>query len=104
MKTNDGILLWNFSADFRPNEMKNLCVEYDKYESAESKRRLYVALTRAEDYVCILGQNQEKRRNDCWYDLIKREMNTEKFKEMEICEHKLLRFGDFSAANICHTT
>lgn len=99
LKTNDGILLWNFSADFRPNKMKNLCAEYDKYESAESKRRLYVALTRAEDYVCILGQNQEKRRNDCWYDFIKREMNAEKFKEMEICEQKLLRLGNFSIAN-----
>ena len=99
LKTNDDILLWNFSADFRPNEMKNLCAEYDKYEAAESKRRLYVALTRAEDYVCILGQNQEKRRNDCWYDFIKREMNAEKFKETAICEQKLLRFGNFSVAN-----
>lgn len=99
LKTDDGILLWNFSSDFRTNEMQKLCAEYDKYEVAESKRRLYVALTRAEDYVCILGQNQEKRRNNCWYDLIKSEMNAEKFKETKICEQKLLRFGDFSIAN-----
>ena len=100
LKTDDGILLWNFSSDFRTSEMQKLCAEYDKYETEESKRRLYVALTRAEDYVCILGQNQEKRRNTCWYDLIKSEMDVEKFKKTEeFCEQKLLRFGDFSIAN-----
>lgn len=104
LKTDGGVLLWNFSSDLRTKEMKELCEKYAEYETAESKRTLYVALTRAEDYVCVLGQRKEKMNDNCWYNLIKREMDTNKFREIKICEQPAKRFGDFSIANRAENT
>lgn len=99
LQTDDGILLWNMSANMRTSAMEDIYNNYSKYELDESRRRLYVALTRAEDYVCVLGQARKNRQSNCWYDLIKREMNTNKFEEINVGDQKILRFGEFSVAN-----
>lgn len=51
----------------------NRIIERDKQDAAEEYRRLlYVALTRAEDRLCICGYCQNKKpKDDCWYHLCK---------------------------------
>jgi ATP-dependent helicase/nuclease subunit A len=39
-------------------------------EKAERKRLLYVALTRAEDWLILCGAGQKRRPADCWYDML----------------------------------
>ena len=39
-------------------------------ENAERRRLLYVALTRAEDWLILCGANQKRRPQDCWYDIL----------------------------------
>jgi ATP-dependent helicase/nuclease subunit A len=67
LKTKDGILLWDFSSKMRPKIMESLWNERMQFATMESWRLLYVALTRAEDSVCILG---EKRKSGCRYSAI----------------------------------
>ena len=44
-------------------------------ENEEYRRLLYVALTRAEDHLCICGYcKKTKPRQDCWYDLCSRSL------------------------------
>lgn len=83
LKTDMNMLLWNFSSDMRTNATKQIYAEYDQAEQDESKRRLYVALTRAEDYLCILGQQQTRKNEKCWYNIIQQNADFEKFRKIE---------------------
>ncbi|MBR1734591.1 MAG: UvrD-helicase domain-containing protein [Alphaproteobacteria bacterium] len=96
IQNENGIMFWNISSNTITEKLSDLCKIYNQYETEESKRRLYVALTRAEDYVCILGLQQKNRRSNCWYDLIYSQINTNKFKKISINNQYVLRFGDFS--------
>jgi ATP-dependent helicase/nuclease subunit A len=42
----------------------------DARERAERRRLLYVALTRAEDWLILCGANQKRRPQDSWYDML----------------------------------
>ncbi|MFP4545213.1 MAG: UvrD-helicase domain-containing protein [Methanomassiliicoccales archaeon] len=62
------------------HQLKDTCIKriimdrYRERERAESKRQLYVALTRAKDHLVMSGQapSLEERKNPSWMDLIAR--------------------------------
>ncbi len=57
----NGLLLWNFQSSSQPNNVKNLYEEKKGADAEEADRLLYVALTRAENYLCILGKANPKK-------------------------------------------
>ncbi len=96
LKSENGILVWDFSSEMRPKIIENICEEYKSFFEEESKRLLYVALTRAEDFLYIFGVQPHKKMNEnCWYNFIKNNVKTSKFKELQRDNHGLLRFGKY---------
>lgn len=105
LKSENEILLWNFSADMKPKIVKNLYEEYIHFHEDESKRLLYVALTRAEDFLYILGEQQGKKSHDCcWYNFIKNNLNQNKFEEKQRDNHNLLKFGNYEYVSLEKST
>lgn len=64
-----GILFWNFSTGNQPESVTNLYRMKRSADFKESNRLLYVALTRAENYLCIIGKTNKKSEihNQSWY-------------------------------------
>ncbi|MDR3151712.1 MAG: UvrD-helicase domain-containing protein [Holosporaceae bacterium] len=76
LKTPDGIFVWDFSRKFRSENLTELCSQESRRNAEESHRLLYVALTRAQDFLYILGKNPKKNlRNSCWYSIVSRANN-----------------------------
>ena len=97
MKSEEGLLLWNFVSEKRPEKLKKLCEKYVKLDFQESQRLMYVAMTRAEDFLYILGkQNQKSLNENCWYKIIENNMKVEKFIKTERKGVQLKRVGDYS--------
>jgi ATP-dependent helicase/nuclease subunit A len=72
LQSEDGILVWDFSSDSRSSSIEKLRRKYEDFHMNESRRLLYVAMTRAEDFLYILGEKQNKKiHDDCWYNFIK---------------------------------
>jgi ATP-dependent helicase/nuclease subunit A len=66
-----GILLWNFASNGeRSKNMEKLHNEHMQLKSEESQRLLYVAMTRAENFLYILGEKSRNNNKLCWYKLI----------------------------------
>jgi ATP-dependent helicase/nuclease subunit A len=64
LETADGVLLWDFSRDFRGEELQRLRENDSCASLEESQRLLYVAMTRAEDFLLVLGaKHREKSPN-----------------------------------------
>jgi len=60
--------------------------------SDEYRRLLYVAMTRAANRLIICGADTEKKRpDDCWYDLIRRALDSHLVEETE-ADEKVWRF------------
>ena len=58
----------------------------------EYRRLLYVAMTRAEDRLIVCGADGERKRPDgCWYDLIRRPLDSDLVEETD-GEEKVLRY------------
>lgn len=96
LKSKNGILVWDFSSEMRPQIVENICEEYKSFFEKESKRLLYVALTRAEDFLYIFGaQPQKKMSENCWYNFIKNNLKTNKFEKLQRDNHDILRFGNY---------
>ncbi|MDR2781585.1 MAG: UvrD-helicase domain-containing protein [Holosporaceae bacterium] len=71
LKTDTGLLLWDFSNDHRPKKIEELCAKQQESDDAEFYRLLYVAITRAEDFLYILGEKREKELSEkCWYKFV----------------------------------
>ncbi|GHT90759.1 DNA helicase [Alphaproteobacteria bacterium] len=68
LKTEDEILFWDFSKDMRANCVENSRDIQSQLDIEESRRLLYVALTRSEDFLYIMGEKSDRKLNDnCWY-------------------------------------
>ncbi|MDR1361675.1 MAG: UvrD-helicase domain-containing protein [Holosporaceae bacterium] len=72
LQTPEGILLWDFSSRARTNEINMLWAQESCRHREESQRLLYVALTRAEDFLYILGKKRKKMHESCWYNILSR--------------------------------
>jgi ATP-dependent helicase/nuclease subunit A len=96
LKTKEGLLFWNFSPEFRPPEIDKLIEERRSERLEEFYRLLYVAMTRAEDFLYILGEKHKKSLQEkCWYNFVRKKLN--KFRRIE-SEH-LYRLGDYTHIN-----
>jgi ATP-dependent helicase/nuclease subunit A len=95
LKTEEGLLLWNFSKDFRPKPIEQLFADKQRELDEESYRLLYVAMTRAEDFLYVLGEKQQRNKDKCWYNFVSQK--ADRFKRIEV-EH-LYRIGDYPSKN-----
>lgn len=70
LEFSENILYWNGNSNYQNDYIiaKKLCVKAEKYH--EYLRLLYVALTRAENWLIIAGFSNLKLNKDCWYNLI----------------------------------
>ncbi|MFL1780364.1 ATP-dependent helicase/nuclease subunit A [Candidatus Hepatincolaceae symbiont of Richtersius coronifer] len=71
--SNHPLLLINVAAEFKANKIYELLSKKNQEDTAEAKRLLYVAITRAKDYlyICSIRKNQvdnDKEETD-WQDL-----------------------------------
>ncbi|MDR2794653.1 MAG: UvrD-helicase domain-containing protein [Holosporaceae bacterium] len=102
LKTNDGLLLWDFPKDMdgkilRAKRVEQLRQEQSLLDVDESKRLLYVALTRAEDFLYILGQKDagnKKLSDACWYSIVTASVD-KKFTSRARHDHGLRVFGEY---------
>ena len=63
----------------------------------EYRRLLYVAMTRAEDRLIVCGADGERKRPEgCWYDLIRRALDSDLVEETD-GEEKVLRYRKTAA-------
>ncbi len=70
--TDDGKIFWNFDRKMSTENISEIINQNEKYRDAEAQRLLYVALTRAESYLCILGENGARGiGKNCWYNKLK---------------------------------
>lgn len=72
ISTEDGKIFWNFDKKMSTENILEIINQHEKYREAEAQRLLYVALTRAESYLCILGENSSRGiGKNCWYSKLK---------------------------------
>ena len=72
LKRKDGFLLCNISSNRQPQEIKQLYEDRQLEKDDEYYRLLYVAMTRAEDFLYVLGEKGKQSLNEkCWYNLIR---------------------------------
>jgi ATP-dependent helicase/nuclease subunit A len=99
LENEEGVVLWDFAKNFRARKMQQLHKDNAQAAFEESLRLLYVAMTRAEDFLCILAKNREKSQKElpkkCWYSTIKSKFNESKFTEVVEFGEKLMRFGTY---------
>lgn len=68
----DGRIFWNFDRKMVTENVVDIIDRNEEYREAEAQRLLYVALTRAESYLCILGENGAHGiGKNCWYNKLK---------------------------------
>ena len=96
-----GVLVWNFSTDYIAKEISELVSVYSELKNAELKRLLYVAMTRAEDFLYILGE-QKKSNPNCWANFISQNLSGIDFEESEFCEIASKRIGEYTEAKHFH--
>jgi len=88
--TEDGKIFWNFDKKMSTKNIFEIINNNEKYRDAEAQRLLYVALTRAESYLCILGENGARGiGKNCWYNKLKN------CAEDFLREEQSLKFGDY---------
>ncbi|MGD9542920.1 MAG: double-strand break repair helicase AddA [Methylocystis sp.] len=90
------VLLWSLGKDSDPAALRRARDAHRRRELAESRRLLYVALTRAEERLYICGAHGVSGRADgCWYDAIRGalEPNCETLPDPLEPESTILRRG-----------
>ena len=79
----DNRLFWNFSSSIKCGKAKLIQDAYDnlkKKSIAESNRLLYVAMTRAEDFLCFCGiKPKNKLPENCWYNFVSEKIKNTNF-------------------------
>ena len=92
--TKDGKIFWNFDQKMSTKNISEIIDQNEKYRNAEAQRLLYVALTRAENYLCILGENSTRGiGKNCWYNKLRD--CAENFSEYFSREERSLKLGNY---------
>jgi ATP-dependent helicase/nuclease subunit A len=92
--TEDGKIFWNFDKKMSTENISEIINQNEKYRDAEAQRLLYVALTRAESYLCVLGENGSRGiGKNCWYNKLRNcaENSTGDF----LREERSLKLGNY---------
>ncbi|MDR0632012.1 MAG: UvrD-helicase domain-containing protein [Holosporaceae bacterium] len=84
LKTKDGVLLWDFSANCRPQPIERLHTEKQLEEDNEFYRLLYVAMTRAEDFLGILAEKKPPNEKN-WYNFLRLRLDKFVYTAYGIC-------------------
>ncbi|MDR1335052.1 MAG: UvrD-helicase domain-containing protein [Holosporaceae bacterium] len=96
LMSDDGLMFWDFSRHLRPEKIERLRGQRAALDLEESSRLLYVALTRAEDFLYILGeQGAHGLPENCWYSTIRRHMNEVLFEQNLQYGFHSLRYGSY---------
>ena len=98
----DGRIFWNFDRKMMTENLSEIINYNEKYRETEAKRLLYVALTRAESYLCILGKKGARSINkNCWYNKLKicAENFAKNSAEDFSREGRSLRLGNYPTAS-----
>lgn len=80
LKNEDEFLFYNIRSECSPKKILELKEIYKQKALDEYYRLLYVALTRAEDFLYIIGEDKKRSQNS-WYDFINSHLISEKFLE-----------------------
>jgi ATP-dependent helicase/nuclease subunit A len=97
IKIGDEMLLWDFFPAMRPNRIAQLLEEQ---EDDEYYRLLYVAMTRAEDFLHILAKKSGKSLSPrSWYGFVQQKID--KFARVE--SEGLYRLGNYKISKIDET-
>ncbi|MCR5225489.1 MAG: UvrD-helicase domain-containing protein [Alphaproteobacteria bacterium] len=99
-----GILFWNFSSQLQAKEVLNLYEAKKKAEDEESDRLMYVALTRAENYLCVLGKHGKNKSTNEKSWLSKMLTASTKFKESSEFGQNTHRFGNYERGHALEIT
>lgn len=99
-----GVLLWNFSTGNQPDAVTNLYHMKRKADFQESNRLLYVALTRAENYLCIIGKTNKKSEihPQSWY--AKLSEVGKRFAPITSGDKQVRRLGNFTYSDHTENT
>ena len=81
--SDEGIPLWKTPKDESPPPVRQALARKSSDEANEQRRLLYVALTRAENWLIMCGAG--RKSDDCWYAQIER--------GLEACEAQAHEFG-----------
>ncbi|MBO4405131.1 MAG: UvrD-helicase domain-containing protein [Alphaproteobacteria bacterium] len=98
----DGRIFWNFDRKMMTENLSEIINYNEKYRETEAQRLLYVALTRAESYLCILGKKGARSINkNCWYNKLKicAENFAKNSAEDFSREGRSLRLGNYPTAS-----
>ena len=65
-----GQIAWKSSKDSNPEALKQSLTQLKDKEEEEARRLLYVAMTRAENWLIVAGAGKMKKDSGCWYRLV----------------------------------
>jgi ATP-dependent helicase/nuclease subunit A len=62
--------VWKSSKDSNPEQIKQSLTRLKTKNDEEERRLLYVAMTRAENWLVVAGAGKMKKDTECWYRLV----------------------------------
>jgi ATP-dependent helicase/nuclease subunit A len=84
LMSEEGLMFWDFSIRHRSKKISSLYENSLHMHDEESRRLLYVAITRAEDFLYILGAKHTNALDEkCWYSFIQQRTSMKKFPKNE---------------------
>ncbi|MDR0677158.1 MAG: UvrD-helicase domain-containing protein [Holosporaceae bacterium] len=93
LRTEEGNLFWDFSENYRTEAITKMYSVQKQADYEEFYRLLYVAMTRAEDFLCILGEKHKKALDEkSWYKSILQKNS--KFERVD--SDNLYRLGSYT--------
>ena len=77
-----GQMAWKSSKDSNPEALKEALTQLKNKNDEEERRLLYVAMTRAENWLIVAGAGPIKKDSSCWYQLVENGMRAAGATEM----------------------
>ncbi|MFT7045096.1 MAG: ATP-dependent helicase/nuclease subunit A [Celeribacter sp.] len=75
-------IAWKANKDNNPEALKEALTQLKNKNEEEERRLLYVAMTRAENWLIVAGAGTIKKNSSCWYQLIENGMRAAGATEM----------------------
>jgi ATP-dependent helicase/nuclease subunit A len=72
----NNVAIWPPNKDFMPDGLKASLTDIQRQQKEERERLLYVAITRAESWLIVMGSGTIKETDDCWHNVINNAIST----------------------------
>ena len=72
----NNVAIWPPNKDFMPDGLKASLTDIQRQQKEERERLLYVAITRAESWLIVMGSGRIKETDDCWHNVINNAIST----------------------------